>query len=124
MTLVHGERGDDMNSILTSIKKMLGIVEECEDFDTDIIIHINTALSSLTQIGVGPSDGFLITDKSSEWSNFINDNKKLEMIKTYIFLKVKNVFDPPASSTVKEIYNQNISELEWRISVEVNQEVI
>ena len=113
-----------MNSILTSIKKMLGIVEECEDFDTDIIIHINTALSSLTQIGVGPSDGFLIIDKSSEWSNFINDNKKLEMVKTYIFLKVKNVFDPPASSTVKEIYNQYISELEWRISVEVNQEVI
>ena len=108
-----------MESILTSIKKMLGIAEDYEHFDLDIIIHINSALVTLTQIGVGPSEGFSIRDKSAIWKDFI-ENTKLEFIKTYVYLKVKSIFDPPPSAAAIESMKRTINELEWRISVEVN----
>lgn len=110
-----------MDSILTSIKKLLGITEEYEHFDTDIIIHINTVFSTLTQLGVGPKKGFSITDKSSVWNDFIpKSSNTLECIKTYVYLKVKLVFDPPLNSAVIESINRQISELEWRINSEVD----
>ena len=109
-----------MESILTSIKKLLGITEEYEHFDPDIIMHINSAFSVLTQLGVGPKEGFRIEDESTTWSEFLNDDPRLEFVKTYIHLKVKLVFDPPLSSAVIESINRQISELEWRINVSVD----
>ena len=106
------------DSILTSIKKMLGITEECTDFDADLIIHINSVLMILTQIGVGPSEGFFIEDKSDFWEDFLeNDIEKLEAVKTFVYLKVRLIFDPPSSSAVAESFNSTISELEWRLHI-------
>jgi len=106
-----------MESILTSIKKLLGIAEEYTHFDADLIIHINSVLSILTQIGVGPAEGFSIKDKSSVWEDFVPENSKWELIKSYTYMKVKLLFDPPLSSAVIESTNRIISELEWRIQV-------
>lgn len=106
-----------MESILTSIKKLLGISEEYTHFDEDLIMHINSVLSILTQIGVGPSEGFSIKDEDAIWADFISDNRKLEMVKSYVHLKAKLLFDPPLGSAVIESMNRMISELEWRIQV-------
>lgn len=107
-------------SILTSIKKLLGVPEEYKQFDADIIMHINSAFSILTQLGVGPSNGFSISDEEKEWHDFIGDDGKIEMVKSYIHLKVKLLFDPPLSSAVIEAINQMVKELEWRINVAVD----
>ena len=104
-----------MDSILTSIKKLLGITEEYDNFDTDIIIHINSVLSILTQLGVGPPEGFSIKDKSSVWTDFLPKSQALELVKSYMFLKVKLMFDTPMNSSVIESNNKVLSELEWRI---------
>lgn len=106
-----------MESILTSIKKMLGIPEEYEHFDPDIIMHINSVFTILTQLGVGPEEGFRIEDDSATWNEFISDNTQFESVKSYIHLKVKLLFDPPASSAVMEAMNRMISEFEWRLNV-------
>lgn len=109
-----------MESILTSIKKLLGIAEEYNHFDADLIMHINSVFAILTQLGVGPLDGFSITDNSAVWSDFISDNTKLSFVKSYTHLKVKLLFDPPLSSSVTDAMNRMISELEWRILVEAD----
>lgn len=106
-----------MESILTSIKKLLGITEEYNQFDPDIIMHINSVFMILTQLGVGPAEGFSIEDDTAVWTDFIQDVKKLESVKTYIYLKVKLAFDPPLSSAVIESMNRLINELEWRLNV-------
>ena len=106
-----------MESVLTSIKKMLGIVEEYTHFDADLIMHINSVLSILNQIGVGPSEGFSIEDKEDVWTDFIPQSPKLEFVKSYVYMKVKILFDPPISSAAIESINQLTSELEWRIQV-------
>ena len=108
-----------MDSILTSVKKIIGISEEDESFDTDLIIHINSVLMILSQLGVGPEDGFSITDKSAVWTDVIGDNKFIEAVKTFVGLKVRLIFDPPTSSAVLDSINKTISELEWRINVMV-----
>lgn len=107
-------------SILTSIKKLLGIAEEYKQFDADIIMHINSVFSILTQLGVGPSDGFSIEDEDAEWTDFVPEKSKIEFIKSYMHLKVKLLFDPPLASAVIECMNQQIKELEWRILVAVD----
>lgn len=110
-----------MESILTSIKKLLGITEEYEHFDIDIIMHINSAFSVLTQLGVGPKEGFHIEDDSTEWSEFLFEDTRLEMVKTYIYLKVRLAFDSTnLSSAVIESINRQINELEWRINIVVD----
>lgn len=109
-----------MESILTSIKKMLGIAEEYEHFDTDLIMHINSVLFILTQLGVGPSSGFSIEDKTSVWSDFVPAGINLEAVKSFTYLKVRLLFDPPQSSAVMESIKQLINELEWRINIEVD----
>lgn len=111
-----------MESILTSIKKLLGITEEYEHFDQDLIIHINSVFATLTQIGVGPADGFSISDKSSEWTDFIGDVKTIENVKTYIYIKIKLVFDPPTSSSVIEVYKEEAKQLEWRLNTACDTE--
>lgn len=105
-------------SILTSIKKMLGMTEDYEPYDPVIIMHINSVLMILNQLGVGPSNGFSISDKTSTWSDFIRDDQKLESVKSYVYLKVKLLFDPPLQSTVMEAMNRMVNELEWRLNVE------
>lgn len=106
-----------MNSILTSIKKLLGIAEEYEHFDADLIMHINSVLMILTQLGVGPAEGFLIRDEDATWDEFIQGETNIEAVRTYVYLKVKLLFDPPLSSAVIESTNRLISELEWRLNV-------
>lgn len=108
-----------MDSILTSIKKLLNISEDYEYFDQDIIMHINTTLLVLTQLGVGPPEGFVITDKTAIWDDFIGD-ANLEMVKSYIYLKVKLLFDPPTSSSAVDAANRMIAEFEWRLNVAVD----
>lgn len=107
-----------MESILTSIKKLLGIDEEFTHFDNDIIMHINSVLMILTQLGVGPTNGYSISDSSETWSDFLGeDTVKLQSVKSYVYLKVKLLFDPPSSSAAIESTNRLISELEWRLQV-------
>lgn len=109
-----------MESILTSIKKLLGIEEQYTHFDQDIIIHINTTFLDLNQIGVGPKEGFRIKDASTNWSEFLPeaDMLKMEAVKTYMYLKVKLVFDPPTSSAVMESFKNMADKLEWRLNVQ------
>lgn len=106
-----------MDSILTSIKKMLGIDEEYLHFDNDIVMYINSVFSILSQLGVGTSDGFSIEDSSTTWDEFITDNVELNLIKSYMYLKVRLLFDPPQSSAVMECYKTQISEYESRLYV-------
>lgn len=110
----------DDNSILTSIKKLLGIDETYTIFDRDLIIHINSVLAILTQLGVGPSNGFLIEDKYATWFDFLPNDSKLVPIKSYVHLKVRLLFDPPMSSSVMASIQEMIKELEWRINVLVD----
>ena len=106
-----------MDSILTSIKKSLGIGEDDVSFDTDIVMSINTAVASLTQMGVGPPNGFRIEDKTAEWSDFLGTAIDLESVKSFIYLKVKLLFDPPSSSALIDSINRVLGELEFRIYV-------
>lgn len=108
------------DSILTSIKKLLGITESCTDFDTDIIMHINTVLMTLNQLGVG-TEGFQIEDKNAVWSEFIKSDK-LAATKSYVYLRVKLLFDPPLNSAIIEAIKESIKELEWRLNVRVELE--
>lgn len=109
-----------MESILTSIKKLLGISEDYTQFDSDLIMHINTVFLNLTQLGVGPEEGFSIQNENDAWSDFIDNNAQLQAVKSYMYLKVKLLFDPPLSSSVIESMNRMISELEFRLNVAVD----
>lgn len=106
-----------MNSILNTIKKLLGLDAEQHDFDVDIIVFINSAFTRLTDLGVGPKEGFAIEDEYKEWTDFVQDTLKFNDLQTYIYLKVKMVFDPPTSSAVLAAYERTINELEWLINV-------
>ena len=116
MTLVLGEI--KMESILNSIKKMLGITEEYTHFDQDIIIHINSVFVILNQMGVGPDNVFYITDATQTWDQFI-DESKLNMVKSYMYLRVRLLFDPPTGS-VKDALTAEADELGWRLNVAVD----
>lgn len=108
-----------MDSILTSIKKMLGPSAEDTHFDPDITMHINTVLMDLGQLGVGPEEGFAISGASETWNDFIPeaDLIKLEGVKSYVYLRVRLLFDPPINSAVIESINKQIDKLEWRLNV-------
>lgn len=109
-----------MESILSSIKKLLGIAEEYTQFDNDIIMHINSVFMILAQLGVGPSKTFFIEDDSASWSDFLPDLTNVQAVKTYMYLKVRLMFDPPMSSAVMDAVNRQIAELEWRLNVAVD----
>jgi hypothetical protein len=103
-------------SILNSTKKILGISSDFTAFDLDIITHINTAFSTLTQLGVGPADGFMIEDDTGEWTEFIDTDLQLNSVKSYVFLRVRLLFDPPGTSYLINAYQDQIKELEWRLN--------
>lgn len=109
-----------MDSILTSTKKALGIGESYLAFDPDVIMHINSVLAILHQLGIGPDEGYQIDGDSQTWSDFFGDDPRLNFIKSYVYLKVRLLFDPP-TGTVLESFNRQISELEWRINVAVDK---
>lgn len=105
-----------MESILTSIKLLLGITEDYEAFDQQIIAHINSVFMILTQLGVGPPEGFMITSKIDTWNEFVSEEKKMQLVKSYTYLKVKMLFDPPLTSAVMDSTNRMINEFEWRLN--------
>lgn len=140
MILVHGGEIMDNNSevntnigsdsILTSIKAQLGIFSEEIGFDNDLILNINSVFSTLYQLGVGPDNGFTITDASSTWTEYLSNEVALDMVKAYMYLKVRMLFDPPSNSSYMNSVNEMIKEYEWRLNVfghdnledEVNEE--
>lgn len=104
-------------SILEDVKKMLGIPEEYDHFDQDLIIHINSVFSVLTQLGIGPNEGFHITGGDETWSQFVGDARKYDSVRSYVYLRTRLLFDPPTSSPLIEVVNRQIAELEWRLNV-------
>lgn len=111
------------NSILNTIKILVGIEPDDTAFDTNIIVLINSAIMTLRQLGIGPPKGFVVTDSTLQWSDYMPDDNIYESVKEYIHLKVAIIFDPPTSSYVLEEMKRQISELEWRLKTEKeNQE--
>lgn len=108
------------DSILLTIKKLLGFTPDYDAFDTDIIININMVFNILNQLGVGPVEGFFITGPNETWDQYISDMRKFEMVKTYIYLKVKQIFDPGTSSALNNAIEAQVKELEWRLSVQAD----
>lgn len=106
------------DSILLSVKHQLGLNDDDESFDPDIINCINVALNTLTQLGMGPKEGITIVDKNGSWNSVINDDPRLESIKTYVFMKVKMLFDPPQSGGLIDVYKSQIKELEFRLNLD------
>lgn len=107
-------------SILQSTKKNLGIPVSCTDFDMDIIMHINSVLAILTQIGIGPSSGYQISGETETWSDYLSDYSKVAFVKTYIYAKVRLIFDPPTSGSTMDALKEIIRELECRLNYEEN----
>lgn len=105
-------------SILTSTKKILGIAEDYTVFDHDIITHINSAFSTLTQLGIGPAEGFMIEDATAVWADFFGTTPDLQYnsVRSYIFLRVRQLFDPPSTSYLISAMEGQIRELEWRLN--------
>lgn len=111
------------DSILTSIKKNLGVDETYEVFDPDIIMYINSALATLTQLGVGPAEGFMIEDKTATWATFLGTDPRLSPVKTYVQLRTRMLFDPPQTSYLVEAMKQQIQEHEWRMNVHMESTI-
>lgn len=107
-----------MDSILTSVKESLGSAAEYDHFDPQIIMHINSVFSDLREIGVGPKEGFVIEDDTSVWTDFISDSNKLwfENVKSYMYLRVQLLFDPPTQSAVLASKERQVEKLEWRLN--------
>ena len=104
-------------SILTSTKKILGIADDYTAFDLDVIMHINSAFSTLAQLGIGPAGGFMIEDKDDEWEDFLEtDDPQYNSVKSYLYLKVRQIFDPPTTSYLITAVEKQIQELEWRLN--------
>lgn len=110
--------GDD-NSILDTVKHLLGPSGSYDVFDLDITTHINAAFLDLQQLGVGPEEGFMITGNKETWLDFMPSGTALNAVRSYVYLKVKLIFDSPTSSTVLESYKQMLERLEWRINLAV-----
>jgi hypothetical protein len=108
--------------ILSDVKKILGIESGVTDFDTDITMHINSVLSVLSQLGIGPTAGLAITDDTTAWSALIGTEPRYGLVKTYVYLCVRRLFDPPATSYLLDAFARQIAEYEWRI-VEAHEEV-
>lgn len=103
-------------SILKSVKKVLGLADDYTAFDTDIIIHINTVFTTLNQLGIGPEEGFAIEDDGDEWTTFLGETPRYGAVKTYMWLKVKILFDPPVNAYLVTSLEKQIQEYEWRLS--------
>ena len=105
-----------MNSILIYVKKKLGINQDDTYFDDDIIGYINSVLTTINQLGVGPSTGFIITGIDEKWTDLIGERKDIEIVKTLIYMKVRLIFDPPTNNNVLESVERQITEMEWRLN--------
>lgn len=108
------------DSILMTIRKLVCGDPYADHFDTDLLVHINACFSLLNQLGVGPENGFVVTDETQSWSSYSDNDRILNMVKTYVTLKVKKIFDPPLTSSVLEAMDKEIKELEWRLNVAVD----
>lgn len=108
------------DSILMTIRKLVCGDPYADHFDTDLLVHINACFSVLNQLGVGPEKGFVVTDETQNWSDYTADSTVLNLVKTYVTLKVKKIFDPPLTSSVLEAMDKEISQLEWRLNVAVD----
>lgn len=104
------------DNILDSTKKVLGLDKAYTPFDLDIMTHINAALAVVNQLGVGPTEGFFLVDGSEGWSDTTIPDTQLSIVKTYVYLKVRLLFDPPQTSFVLESLNKQIAEYEWRLN--------
>lgn len=111
-----------MDSILGTIKKVLGHPEPDDAFDVDIILHINSVFSTLNQLGVGPDDGFMIEDDTATWDAFLGTDKRKNHVKSYMYLRLRMLFDPPQTSYMQTAMEKQIAELEWRINTQREQE--
>lgn len=111
----------DNNSILMSIKNLLNVEHNDPDFDTQIGMEINGVFMTLWQLGIGPKEGFAITEANTQWSDFSKDKTLIETVKMYMYLKVRLIFDPPASSIVSDAINSRINELEWRLNLQAEK---
>lgn len=105
------------DSILDSTKKVLGIEAEYTAFDVDILMHINTVFMTLNQLGIGPAEGFVVEDKNAKWSEFLGGVPALNAVKTYVYLRVRLLFDPPGTSFALDATQKQVAELEWRLNV-------
>jgi hypothetical protein len=106
-----------IDSILTSTKKVLGIDADYTAFDEDILLHINSVFSTLNQLGIGPADGFAIEDATPTWDAFLDGDLKKNSVKSYMYLKVRMLFDPPSTSYLITAMEKQAQELEWRLNV-------
>lgn len=108
------------DSILLSIKSLLGPDSDYEAFDNDIVLFINSAFATLTQLGVGPVNGFRISGSDETWSDFLGSAEDLESVKSYVYMKTRLAFDPPTSSSVLNSFEEACKEYEWRLNVAVD----
>ena len=106
-----------MDSILASIKERIGVAEDDDSFDVDIIDLINSAFADLNDIGVGPSDGFSISDDKDIWDDFVEDVRILSSVKDFVYLTVKLTFDPPTQTSLLTSMENRLKKLEWRLNV-------
>lgn len=109
-------------SILLTIKQMLGIPSEYSVFDEELAVYINTVIAALRQLGVGPENGFAITGENESWEDYIGDTSMYENVKAYIYLKVRMMFDPPSSSFVLDAFKSQAAEIEWRIYIQADED--
>lgn len=107
----------EYDSILDGTKKALGLAPDYDVFDPDIIMHINSVFSTLNQLGLGPEEGFRIENADATWDTFLGDNQQLNSVKTYVYLRVRLIFDPPTTSFVMEALKEQLREYEWRFNV-------
>lgn len=105
-------------SILDSTKHVLNLASDYTPFDQDIIMHINAVFSTINQLGVGPDEGFMISNKDALWSDFLEGDLRLNNIKTYMYLRVRMLFDPPTIGYLVQAMQDQIKELEWRINAQ------
>ena len=104
-------------SILKTIKQLTGCPDDFEQFDLDLTIHINSAFATLTQLGVGPKEGYRITGPDNVWSEFEEDAQKSSLIKDYVYIKTRLLFDPPTSSALMDSLKEQLKEMEWRLYI-------
>lgn len=112
------------DSILHDTKQVLGLEFDDDSFDLDVTLHINSVFMTLSQIGVGPRGGYQITNADNKWGEFIGDDLNLNSVKSYVYLRLRLLFDPPTNSFLVESFQKQLNELEWRLSVQTDQTTI
>jgi hypothetical protein len=105
------------DSILTSTKKVLGIAEDYTAFDVDILMHINSVFSTLQQLSVGPEEGYAIEDAAATWSDYVGDDPRYNTVRSYVYLRVRLLFDPPGTSYLIDSFRKQLEAMEWRLNV-------